>query len=199
MAIYIFDLDYTLLDCAKLKIKLAEILGISEKIYNDTYKLYFTDKGELYSFFKHGDLLKMETRQHLPAWAGLVSAALGKSKERFDRYLFPEAEIVLKKLKSDGHKLLLLTYGDIEWQKYKVENLKIKKYFDDIVYTDQEKEKFNFEKVQEDDIIIVNDNARECLEMSKNFPNARVFLVGGQYSNNAEHEFKARVLEELIK
>ncbi|OGF23316.1 hypothetical protein A2Y83_00660 [Candidatus Falkowbacteria bacterium RBG_13_39_14] len=192
--LYIFDLDYTLLDCVKLKSYLAEILGVKEEIYNDTYKSYFTDKGELYSFFKHGDLLNADAKMKTDF---IVSAAREKIKSRLDKYLFPEAEIVLKKLKSNGHKLLLLTYGDIKWQKYKVENLGIKKYFDNIAYTDQKKGKFDFRHIKEDDVIIVNDNARECVEMSKHFPNARILLVEGPYSNNAEHDFEARALEEL--
>lgn len=107
-----------------------------------------------------------------------------------------------------------MTYGDIEWQKYKVENLKIEKCFDKIIYTNKKKSGCFFKKIianystasndeqfaqsLNDTVVIVNDNAKECLEMNKIFPDAEIFLIKSQYSNNAKHDFKIKKLKELI-
>lgn len=206
----IFDLDYTLLDTLEFKKGLAEALNLEFDVYHKNCKKYFKDKDILYNLEKHLKILEQENSDF-------------KINENFlsniGKYLFPEADDILKKMKDAGHKLVLLTYGDVQWQKMKVENLKIKKYFDEIIYTDKGKgEVIRNSKTPlapllerggpgsthplplsrgEEKILIVNDNARECLEMREAIGDCEIFLVKGRYSENVEHDLEIRELGEI--
>ncbi|MFH0856455.1 MAG: HAD hydrolase-like protein [bacterium] len=190
----IFDLDYTLLDTLGFKKGLAEALNLEFDVYHENCKKHFKDTNILYNLEKHLKILEQEN-------SGV------KIKDDFfssiGSYLFPEAEDILKKMKNAGHKLVLLTYGDVKWQKQKVENLKIKKYFDEIIYTDKKKSKT--EELRDfliknaiHKFLIVNDNAKECLEIKEVFEECEIFLVKGRYSENAEHDFEIRELVKIL-
>lgn len=52
-------------------------------------------------------------------------------------HLYTGVENMLKKLKKQGYKLGMITDGRVEGQKAKIETLKIEKYFDKIIITDE--------------------------------------------------------------
>ncbi|MFH1192200.1 MAG: HAD hydrolase-like protein [bacterium] len=194
----IFDLDYTLLDTESFKKGLAEALGLTTGQFNNSYKKYFKERAIPYNIDQH------------IAYLASVSVETGEAaklrlKDFFstiDKYLFADAESVLGKLKLGGHKLVLLTYGDVEWQKQKFNNLKIKKYFAEIIYTDKGKgDVGELRRMAEErkDVLIVNDNARESLEIKKKAEQAEIFLIDGPYANNCEHNLERRKLEDIDK
>jgi hypothetical protein len=95
----------------------------------------------------------------------------------------------IKKLKKNNF-LILLTFGNKSWHKRKVENLKIKKYFDKIILVDKHKTSaLKFLKNKKDKILVVNDKAKETKEVIKAI-RADVFLIKGPYSENVKHKFK---------
>lgn len=55
------------------------------------------------------------------------------------KYLYDDAEDFLTKIKIIGNKLILLTYGDFDYQQKKIKPCLIEKYFDEIIITDKEK------------------------------------------------------------
>jgi len=184
--IIIFDLDYTLLDAKKLKQGLAKALGLTAREFEKSYLEHFKNKKINYNFEKH---LQILDKKHTPQ--------IDKFFKNLDQYLFPQSLNILKKLKTNN-KLILLSFGNKNWQKQKINNLNIKKYFDKIILTDKSKAEI-LKQLQgtKDKILIINDNARETLEMQKTLKNAKVFLVKGVYANNCEHDLEVKNLAEL--
>lgn len=190
----ILDLDYTLLNTRKFKKGLARSLGLSMKKFNESYKKLFTDNSLPYDPRKHIN----ETGRTCEASA--LVEKVNVFLKTIDKYLFPEAEKILKEFKNRGYRLILLTYGNLKWQERKIENSKIKKYFDKFIFTDKAKEdEIKFLKNNDEEIIIVNDNARECAEIKKFLGKGKVFLIRGPYSDNVKHNFRKHSLTDLRK
>ena len=99
--------------------------------------------------------------------------------------------------------MVLMTLGDLSIQKPKVENLKIKKYFDEIIFETKDKSKNDFiNKLSKskEKIVIINDRVDQALAMKKVIgQNSEIFLVKGPESNNVEHNEKIHDgLAELV-
>jgi len=193
--IIIFDLDHTLLDTHRFKNGLAKALGISEQVFTDTYKKQFLDREKVYNIDEHILMLLkkgyIETTEKIKEQIKILFSAI-------DDYLFPEAEQILKDAKKRGHRLILLTYGSVSWQKRKVADLKIKHYFDKIIFTDCEKStEIEFLKHLPESVVIVNDNAREALMIKEALGRGKIFLVKGPYLKNVHHNLKIHRLSEL--
>ena len=191
--IVIFDLDYTLLDSTKFRKDLASVFNMSDNEFNKDYKKYFKTKSINYSIDEHLKILKKQKQ--------INSAEEIKIKEKsdnffqnIDSYLFPEAEETLKQFKNDGNKLILISFGNFDWQKLKIDNLKIKEYFDEIILEDSCKEKSDFLKSLKDSnekILIINDNAKESFAMAKLLgENCEFKIIQGPYSDNIKHKEK---------
>lgn len=195
--IIIFDLDYTLLDTEKVKHAWAKAFGVSYEVFSESFlELYKKDKvvykinDHLNYLIKNKKINKNEKEE--------IKKRVEKILKDMDRYLLQCAFSLIKNLKENGHKLILITFGCKRWQRQKVDNLSIKKYFDKIIYTDQDKRKhLSFLKNTGEKILVVNDNAREIFQI-KNFLNdADIFLVQGPYSENYPHQIKAQPLYNL--
>lgn len=195
----IFDLDYTLLDTGQFKKKLAEIL-VKEDFYAD-YKKYFRDQDINFDSEKYLAILKAEGRIDGRRQEELKSK-LAELLNKIDDFLLAGADKVLKRLKDSGHELILMTFGDKKWQEKKVKNLSASRYFDKIIF--EEKNKAGSEYLKslrntEEEIMIVNDNARETKEIVKIIgERTKVFLVDGPYVKNVEHDWPIHKLAELI-
>lgn len=187
----IFDLDYTLLDTKKFKADLADVLGMTAEEFNKSYKENFSDPKENYSIEKHLKILGQENNE-------LLKKRISNFLKGLDKFLYPESEKIID-LFSKENELFMISYGDKGWQKMKLDNLSIKKYFPDknIIYADAQKEKF-LEGLKEarEKKIIVNDNAREGLAMKKVL-GGELYLIDGPYTHNTEHKEKIYTLEEL--
>lgn len=179
----IFDLDYTLLDTKKFKAGLARTLGLN---IDDFKRSYFKNKKINYNLNKHLKILNQKE-----------TIKIKEFLKKLDKYLFPESINVIKKLKKNN-KLILLSFGDKAWQKQKINNLSIKDYFDEIILTDKNKiEALKPFLNTKERILIVNDNAREALEMKKVLKNCDILLTKGPYSDNIKHNEKIHSLSEL--
>lgn len=193
--IIIFDLDYTLLDTSAFKNKLASALGITQKEFQETYNRLKHQK-ETYNFGDHlNSVSNLKTINKKKAVDNLNILLKG-----INRFAYKDAEIVLKKLFKKKYKLILLTYGNKNWQRMKIKNLKIKKYFKKIIFTDTCKSHaLDFLKTVKEKIVFVNDNAKECKKIKKIYPSLEIFLIDGKYSKNTKHNFKVHKLKDLIK
>jgi len=196
--IIIFDLDYALLDTIKFKKDLAKVYSMSSK----KWLVFYLDFLKKYKNFNLEKFLEFIIKQEK-----LNQKDIEKIKIRFNdfekninNYLFPKSSELVKKLAQKKNKLFLVSYGDKEWQKLKIEKLKIKKYFSKIITTDKNKEQlFDFLKNNKNDIIIINDNARESIAMQKTLKNSQLFLIKGPYSENVKHNLKTYHIGELIQ
>lgn len=190
--IVIFDLDYTLLDLEKFKEGWAEALGLSKDEFNRSYQKNFKDQNINYSADRHLEILDKSQDQQ-------VKEAIEDFLKIIDCYLLPEADELLEKL-SSGNRLIMVSRGDEQWQKTKLVNLNIHKYFkpDDIIFVSGDKnQRLGFLSGAKEKIVIINDNAREGLAMREFLKNSRLYIVDGPYSRNIEHQEKIYTLEKL--
>ncbi len=170
--IYIFDLDHTLLNAKVLLNDLSLLLSGEFDMISEDIWNHFKLKDE--------KLIKF-LENHL------------------EKYLFDGVVENLKKIKD---RKILLTFGDIEFQKKKVEALGLDKVFDEVILTDEHKIDFlkDFvEKNKGEEIIFVNDNYNkrflENAEIKKVIPEIKIFEVDN-YSENKNK--KIQNIFELI-
>lgn len=184
----IFDLDYTLLDTAKFKKALANALEISEEDFKN-YEKELKKQNKNYNLAEH-----LNTLDHKPN----LEAFWLKARD----YLFPESLKILEKLSQENN-LILATKGDQIFQQIKLAFLKIIKYFSEVYFCETDKCASLASLKTSDKILIVNDNAKESIELKKalkkNGISCEIFLVAGPYSNNMDHSEKIRQLNEILK
>ena len=192
--ILLFDLDNTLLDTEKFKKDKSFIFGLSpeeNKIHGD---LLFKNKGLHYNPKTHLQFLLKSGRIKTETGRRKIEHRYQKLVEEIDRYLFPEAEKTLAYLKKQGHRLILMTLGDPSLQKSKVDNSRIKKYFEKTIYETKDKSKNKFIKQLarlKQDILIINDKASEAMAIKNMLgKKARIFLVTGPDSRDAKRKEK---------
>lgn len=192
----IFDLDYTLLDTAEFKCKMAEILGENFKA---DYEKYFKSKGINFNIDDYLLILKKNGR--------IDDKILKKMRSEIDElfydiddYLKFGVEKTLEYFKKRGDELILITFGYKQWQEKKVDNLSIKKYFDEIIFEDKDKSKSEYLKSlgeKDEEILIINDNLCEAEQMLKILKKGELRLVKGPYNGDAKDS--ARELFEITR
>lgn len=196
----IIDLDYTLLDTDKFKKALAEIFKDFdfEKNYDDLKN----GKKENFGLNAFIDFLK-ENYEITDERIKEIEVKCGELLKRIDEFLFPEAEKLLELLKRNGYEIILATFGRKSWQEQKVGHLSEKEKFDQIIFEELDKSKSEFLKSlikERETAIIINDNAEECLGMKEVLGDrAKIYLLDGKYSHNAEHNLKIYSLEQLCQ
>lgn len=197
--IYIFDLDYTLLDAAKFKRGLAQILGLSWEDWLANYQKFFKDKNKNFNFYQMLNyLIRAEIVNQNQAVE--IRHAVLRYLKTIDSFIFPAGLELLKKLSADKHALMLVSLGDMVWQKSKMENLKMKKLFTRVILTDSNKRTaLSFLKNSTEEIVIVNDNAQETLLLQEAIPRAKIYIVDGPYAHNVDHQEPVTTLDKLIK
>lgn len=196
--IFIFDLDDTLIDNIKLKIALAKIFRFSYSEFTASRKKYFAKDNDLYSPFEHVKMLYKE---------GEISArqkenyliGINKLTKKINIFLFPESIRLLKNLRKRNENLILLTHGNVKWQKCKLENLSIKRFFNKIIVANKDKTKVLKFFKKKDEIVFINDNAKENLAIKRLLPKAEVILIDGPRIDNALHKEKIFKLKEIVK
>ncbi|MEA2088598.1 MAG: HAD hydrolase-like protein [Patescibacteria group bacterium] len=192
--IIIFDLDYTLLDSTKFRKNLASVFNMDIDEFNKDYEEHFKSKGVNYDINKHLKILKKQKQINF-AEEKTIKQRSDEFLKNIDSYLFSGAEEALKQFKNNNNnKLILISFGNIDWQKLKIDNLKIKEYFDEIILEDKNKEKSDFLKSlkdSEEKILIINDNAKESFDMAELLgDNCEFKIIQGPYSDNVEHKEK---------
>ncbi len=195
--IYIFDLDYTLFNTNIFTKNIAQTLDINLKDFNISYWQYFGRRKINYNIYKHINFLIKEGKINSSDNQKIRNKIIKLFNEA-DKYIFSGAREVLCRLKSQGHSLYLLSFGDPIWQKLKISDLAIKKYFTKIIITNKKKSTaLDFLKKTKEKKIIVNDNARESFLIKKALGQAEIILIKGPYSHNMEHKLKTHILLEL--
>ena len=130
---YYIDFDNTLFDTVSFYNDLKLIMndyGIDEKII----KKYHIDNKGIYSPLK---LIDYCIEKKI-ANNNIISEVM-KHFDNAKKYLYNDAEDFLMRIKSNENKLVLLTYGDFDYQQKKIKPCLIEKYFDEIIITDKEK------------------------------------------------------------
>lgn len=196
----ILDLDYTLLDSKKLKEEgLSSFFGVTAQKFVDFYEKNFKKRDIHYNPREHIRISEPDCREEEK-----MKELAEFMKRKIKKYLFPAAEDMLKQLKRSGNELILMTRGNADWHKLKIDSLpEIKKYFDKIIYIDKDKsdhELLRSLKESGEKILVINDNAAESLKIKEVLGgHCEIRLVEGPYSHNIEGGYKGRLygLEEI--
>lgn len=192
--LYIFDFDYTLFNSIKFK---QDFFELFRGLLHDPSNLrleYFQENKIHYDLEKHFDILGDNLKDRDQA-----SLVLKEFLSDLKKYLFPEVEKLLIKLKNDGHRLILISLGNVDWQKAKIYGSDLEKFFDKVIFTDGPKELALKEAdlIKGEEVIIVNDNFNESVEMMKYIENCKLFLIQGPYSENNQN-FRINKLDNLL-
>ncbi|MBI4992629.1 MAG: hypothetical protein HZC26_00615 [Candidatus Magasanikbacteria bacterium] len=166
------DFDKTIFDCYKFEKDIWAVFerqGVKYEDYSATYKKSLcTISSDLfdYNFQEHIKFL-----QELGYKFGKeVETELGELLDK-NNYLFPDTEEFLRFLRENTQKMVLLTAGDDEFQKIKIEKTKLGCWFDDVRVVLGHKEDFLADKIKPgDSVFFVNDSLRENLIIRDNFP-----------------------------
>lgn len=179
----VLDFDHTCYDTGALiveglKTPMINQFGISENIweasYAETSKIGYTLEEHRQQMEK---LLGYE-----PCSAETMS--LFGDAIIFDKYLYPDVQEFLATARTTNYKIILLSFGDSNWQHRKVEGVHLEKELDVITYVTEHAIKGSVLDAQFDDtIIFVDDKASELDAFSETFPNAITYLINRAPSN----------------
>jgi len=187
----IIDFDDTLFDTQKFKQELASSLvslGIGKELFWQTYAeaRIMSDGNFSYSFERHANILEKEGFD-----CEQVLNNLNKVIEKIKNFLFDDTIDFLESLKKSEQDLYLLSLGDESFQKLKVGECDIAKYFKKVFFRDKDKELVVEEILAENkdsNIFFINDKIEESQKIKKDFPNIEVILK--QAVTFAEEEYK---------
>jgi len=193
----IFDLDDTLYDCSGTLVvrgrrqvakTIARLINTSEE---EAYQLQL-EMEEKYGV-KSNIYEKIASHYHLPGTYALELLEEFVHVEISNIALFSDVIDTLMQLKSKGYRLLLVTSGDKEIQRKKIDVLGLNnRYFDDIIITARNKKqskKACFQEImkcydlQPEEVICVGDKIDDELAASKSLGMVTVMFEHGRHYN----------------
>ena len=161
------DFDNTLFDTRKLKKDLFAVFsryGFKEEEISSTYKKACEDY--IYSPSEHAD----ELYKIKPFDKKNAESELDELYKNIPEYLFNDSIDFLKNLDKDKFEINLLTLGDLDFQKKKVDFSNISKYFENIYYCKDQKWIFLKTLVEPNEkFYIIDDRGDALFEISKDF------------------------------
>ena len=175
MKIFI-DFDDTIFATKKLKkdlqIKLWEEFYIPEKNFQkirDHFSGTFGKKGENYTFDRYVEVVSDIAHSDVQSIRTILH-------DFFDRdlsnYIFDDVIDTLKNLQ--GHKLILLSYGDQDFQMRKIRGSGIGVYFDEVVITSGDKYDMMKNFIDSDEILMLVDDKSVYFTSMKNHNNKNI-------------------------
>ncbi len=192
---FIIDFDTTLYRSHalsdKIKEKLLEYAVTEEDFSISVQQAVHGKDGNYfdYSLLNHLQLL-LEMGYTLP-----VERVLEDLETVFEEvFVFEDTHIFLESLKKTGDRIILLTAGNEEFQRKKIANANIEKYFDEIVIVHGEKEKYienNIDKGKK--IFFVNDNLKENIKVQSHHPELIVLTKWNTRKNTKEELEKSAI------
>ena len=136
--IFFIDFDDTLFNTKKFKDDLLKVFfnnGVTEKQFKDSYYCIDSDLKPKYSPYLQIKKLEGELELDGKKLRSEFDIFIKKTK----KYLFDDSMSFLKKIKKDSNYLVLLSYGECLFQKMKIDNSGVGKFFDQIIVTDEPK------------------------------------------------------------
>lgn len=172
MATIIFDFDDTLFDSTKLKKDIFNVLkdfNIKEEHIQETYISARCD----YTFENHIEII---SKYHKDIDTKEILTNLNKVD--FSKYILPDVENILEEL-NKKHTLILVTFGEKNFQTNKLQKSGIAKYFESkhIHITQNNKIDVIKNLTITDEVYFINDKITENESIQKEFPHFKYFLV----------------------
>lgn len=177
MATIIFDLDYTLLDGKTVKKELWDFFkghGVPEDTIHHSYEIHKEKLGGRTGLIEQIEELKR---------IGHVIPHEAKDiyfNSSLKHHLFEDVDKILEKLKTKGHRLMILTKGLDYFQRFKIRQSGIENFFGQHIYICDEKNRENIEVIpisKNETVYFINDNSAETLEVHKEFPEFICIMV----------------------
>ena len=130
---FIIDFDDTLFNTHIFKFARRDAIvkiGVSEQTFWDTYAEARNGVDGIfhYSDERHAEALALHGIDY-----GVAVGSLRAVTTRAEDFIFSGATSLLSTIKAKGHELVLLSLGDPEFQKIKVDGSKITSFFDRII------------------------------------------------------------------
>ena len=188
---YYLDFDYTLFDTYAFREELYKIL---EKNGLDKNSLPLTAEKKdnnqkllnIKEVFK-----KLSKEKNIPL--DNFMEPLKKLYERGQEFLYSDSMEFLEYLKSKGHKLYTITWGEKEYQKEKIKISKIDKYFDEIIFAEQLKYTLD---IDYENGIFIDDSVRDLEGLyAKNAK--QVFRIKRKNGKNSDKELNIKEILEF--
>ncbi len=171
MATYIFDFDDTLYDNMALREDVRRIFkkhGISEQKVEDTYK----NVRHLYNYEKHVEAVKS-----IHTEIDTLSILKELNSLPFNQYTFYGVHEILENLQQKN-KLILLTFGDRNFQQRKLDASGVLAYFHEVVITQKHKaETLKELEVLDKEVYFLNDKQMENDVIGTEFTHFKIIHV----------------------
>ncbi len=170
---FILDFDDTLFDSQAFRqsrFDAIKYIGVSKKEFQETYIEARNDSDGffVYSNERHADSLSKIGYDK----EEVLNILQGKSTSTMQDFLFPDTLLFLEKIKSFNEPMILLSLGNSDFQKLKIKDLGIDKYFKHL-YFDKKSKKNILKKIFiEYDVTstwFINDKIEETLDLNKQF------------------------------
>jgi len=178
---FIIDLDNTLFNTygspdsfSDYRVKSLEDLGIDKKLYLEAYSqarlkdgfMVYNDEQHAKVLAKYGfdkkEILKRLKKSH--------------QKSVLKDMLYDDALLFLDNIKKFNEPIYLLSWGNTEFQKLKIDNLDLAKYFGKIFFTGGSKIEITknlMDKAKDEEIWFINDKIKETLEIHNALPSIK--------------------------
>lgn len=154
---YYLDFDYTLFDTYLFREELYKILEING-LATSELPLTIEKKENNQRLLNIKEVFKtLSQEKNIPLENFIIP--LEKLYERGQEYLYSDTIEFLEYLKSKGHKIYIITWGEKEYQKEKIKIAKIDKYFDEIIFA--ETLKYELENIDYSNGIFIDDSVRD--------------------------------------
>ncbi len=165
---WFLDFDHTLFDTdAFFHVDLRRSflsLGVDDASWERSYATVWHTG---YTLEKHAEEVYRQSGSRLPL--DEMKRVLTDSFSELRRYLFPDVLSFLERGQKTGVRFYLLSFGDIEWQRYKVLGSHISPYFEGIFFTAKEGGKAQLirERAAACEQVVVVDNNPAELDLIK--------------------------------
>ena len=201
----IFDFDHTLFSAKQFYFALKKAffkLGVKEKLFQETFE-ESKGVGRDYKPEKQFKLIH-KTRPEIKI--GKLKKSFEKILKAAPKFLYNDVLGFLKKWSKEAD-FILLSYGEEKFQKLKIENSGIKKYFKRVIITRDIDKSKPFKKLFSENkkIIFVEDNPQALSKTKTSFSQiitVRINRGEGKYyqePDNSQIDFSIKNLKELEK
>lgn len=180
----IFDFDHTVFDMTEMHKSLKDSvvgLGVSKEHYQDAY-----NDVTQWKMFTLSDFSQRISRDAGVDAQQIERAFDSVAKESF-LYIYDDVESHFERLKTAGHKIYLLSWGDADWQEKKIKESGLMKHCEEVVSIPEIKASYIREKHPESDcLVLIDDRPAELKAVLKHEPHMKVIRVrreNGKYSD----------------
>jgi len=188
---YYLDFDYTLFDTHAFRQGLYEILeqnGLDKSYLSLTpeQKINGQKLLNMRELFKN---ISETTNIPLNNFINPLEELYAKSHE----FVYDDTIEFLNYLKSKNHKIYILTWGEKEFQKEKIQASKLNNYFDEIIYAEQLKYTLN---IDYENGIFVDDSVRDLEGLYQKHAK-QVFRIKRKNGKNSNKELNIKEILEF--